>query len=226
MKTNGFLLVLVFITLISCHNQSDIRILWEYRRPCPVDSIQYEDDKQQFICSCLRRIQTQTWRQIDFPTIPIQDRFFIIVDTILYSQDQNFLFVFYGIGDKGAIASTDIQMYDRPYCYECEAAIGYRDSTNNTYVFYEDRLTHNWENFRDGMDGVEYYYLTDYKNENVIPSWSKYGQIGYNVNDSLFFEKSLLFKRFNDTLYYFQIKHIIKREYANMPDSIILKKCF
>jgi len=42
----------------------------------------------------------------------------------------------------------------------------------------------------------------------------------------MFFENSPLFKKFNDTLYYFQIEHVIDLKYKNKPDSIILKKEF
>lgn len=227
MRTNTLLIILFCLFLVSCRNRIELRPYWDaYSRPCPVDSVQYEDDKHKFVCSYLKRIESQIWLKEDYPNIPIADRFFVIVDTILYSEDKKFMFVFYGRGDNAAIANKNVPLYERPHFFHCETAIGYKDSIKESLVFYDNRLIYNWDNFRDGMDALEYYFLKDFKNEGVIPSCGKYGVINYNVNDSLFFDKSLLFKKFNDSLYYFQIEYIIEREYANLTDSIILKKSF
>lgn len=76
------------------------------------------------------------------------------------------------------------------------------------------------------MNAVENYHLKHYKDEWVISSWKKYGYVGYNVDDSLFFDQTKLFQMFNDSLYYFQIRFLKSRSYKNMPDSIILRKSF
>ena len=222
---NKILFIFSFLLLVSC-SQTNYHPYWAYNGPCPANRIQYEEDKQQFIQSYLRKVQSKQWLKQDYPNISLEDRFFVNVDTILYSKDLRFLFVFYGRGDKGAIGNMNTPLSDRPACYKCESAIGYRNSKDKSLTFYENMLTINWDNYRDGMDGVESYYLTEFKDDRLIPTWEKYGKIGYNVNDSAFFERTRLFQMFNDSLYYFQIEHIIDRSFKNMPDSIILRKHF
>lgn len=190
-----------------------------------MDSIQYNTDVHVFIDHYYEDISSNEWLIKEYPSVSIKDRFFVLVDTILYSEDGCFLFVFYGRGDKWAI-NDNRKIFDRPTHYECESAIGYRDTLNSCIYFYRNGLTINSDNYRRGMDGIVYYYQNNLKNKNVISPSAKYGKIGYNVNDSLFFEKSLLFKKFNDTLYYFQIDNIIDRKNINKADSIILIKSF
>ncbi len=135
------------------------------------------------------------------------------------------MFIFYGRGDKCAIADNT-EYWERPRRYSCESVTGYRDTIRDTLRFFDNKLTVSGDDYRLVMNDVEYYYLNSYKNDRVIPLTDDYGTIGYNVNDSLFFEKSLLFKKYNDTLYYFQIDYVVERKHLNKPDSIILKKEF
>lgn len=219
-----YLLLLVFCITLSC-NCKHVEIVWEDNGHAPVDSVLYNEDKNKFIQSYFEKIRPKEWLMEDYPGTSIDDRFFVLIDTILYSDNRYFLFIFYGIGDKCAIADNK-DFWDRPSHYSCKSVIGYRDTIRNTIRFYENGLIISGDNYRVVMNDVEYYYLNDYKGKRVIPLTDSYGTIGYNVNDSMFFENSPLFKKFNDTLYYFQIEHVIDLKYKNKPDSIILKKEF
>lgn len=214
------------ILLLGSCNQVDYRPCWTYNGPCPADSEQYEEDKQQFVQSYLTKSHYIKIATINCPNTAIENRFLVIVDTILYSKDLRFLFIFYACGDRGSFDHVNAPLSKNPTRYECSAAIGYRDTIQNSLTFYDTRLTINWDNYRDGMDGLESYYLKDFKDERVIPTWAKYGKVGYNVNDSAFFEQSRLFRMFKDSLYYFQIEHVKDRSFKNMPDSAILMSHF
>ena len=218
-----YLLLLVFCTSLSC--QRTIEIVWIDNGHTPIDRTLYNEDKNQFIHSYFAQIRSKEWLMEDYPEFSIDDRFFVLVDTILYSNNRNYMFIFYGRGDKCAI-SDNTDYWERPSHYCCESVIGYRDTIRETLRFFENMLTVSGDDFRVVMNDVEYYYLNSYKNDRVIPLTDRYGTIGYNVNDSLFFEKSPLFKKYNDTLYYFQINHVVERKHLNKPDSIILKKEF
>lgn len=218
-----FNLIFMGIMFLLVEFEEEERPLWNNCNYTEVDREQYNTDVNVFVNQYLDNINKQEWLKEDYPDAPINDRFFVDVDTILYNRDGGFLFVFYGRGDRCAIADT-CHLFERPAHYHCESAIGYRDTIQNSIVFYMNDWTVNLDDYRDGMDKVECYYLNNYKNEGVIPSRIEYGDIGYNVNDPLFFDNSLLFKKYNDTLYFFQIDHFKTIVYR--PDSIIIKKHF
>lgn len=218
-----FLLLSVFCTTVSC--QRTLEIVWTDNGHAPVDRALYNDDKNYFIHSYLSLVRSQEWLKEEYPGTSLDDRIFVLIDTILYSDDRNFLFIFYGHGDIGAIADKRPQ-FERLSHYSCESAIGYRDTIRNILRFYSNVINVVADDYRLAMNNVEYYYLNSYKKDRVVPLTDRYGTIGYNVNDSLFFENSLLFKKFNDTLYYFQINYVVERKHLNKPDSIILKEEF
>lgn len=226
MKESFFLIIFMVIIFASCSFEDDTQIpVWKNNTCEEIDSALYNADKSFFVQRYLEYLKTQKWVVDEYPKIQIDDRFFIIVDTILYSKNQKYLFVFYGVGDKGSMSDNRPES-SRTLHYACESAIGYRDSVWDSITFYENRLTINSDSFRPAMNAVENYYLKHYKEEWVISSWEKYGYVGYNVDDSLFFDNSLLFQKYDDSLFYFQISIFRSREYKNMPDSVILRKSF
>lgn len=218
------LFLLSVIVFISCEDDL-LTPVWRENPSAKVDSALYIADKSVFIQKYLDYIQKKEYLQKEYPGFPLSERFFVLVDTILYSKDHNFLFVFYGVGDKASISDNTPQE-QRPKHYVCEAAIGCRDSSRCDLTFYEDRLTVNCDDYRAAMNDVEYYYLNHYYKNWVVASWEKYGYVGYNVDDSLFFDRSKLFQKYSDSLFYFQIDMFRSRAYKNMPDSVVLRKCF
>lgn len=219
-------LIIFLLFLTSCSHEDDgLTPIWRDNESAKVDTALYKADKAVFVHDYLEYLESKEWLVEQYPGVPLSDRFFVMVDTILYSKDRQFLFVFYGVGDKGSISDSRPE-FERTLHFACESAIGYRDSCQNSITFYENRLTVNSDNYRYAMNAVENYHLKHYKDEGVIASWSKYGNVGYNVDDSLFFDQAKLFQKFNDSLYYFQIDILKSRAYKNMPDSIILRKSF
>lgn len=209
---------------ISCGDVSCIPV-WKPNASAKVDSALYDADKAFFIHNYLEYIESKEFLKDEYPDVPLSGRFFVLVDTILYSKDYNFLLVFYGVGDKASISDNTPQE-QRPKHYACEVVIGYRDSSGSGITFYEDRLTVHCDDYRAAMNDVEYYYLNHYYKNWVVASWEKYGYVGYNVDDSLFFDRSKLFQKYSDSLFYFQIDMFRSRAYKNMPDSVILRKSF
>ena len=222
----NYIVILIFFALLlaSCENDSNPPI-WKDNGYEQVDTAIYNKDRSTFIHDYLQYIESKKyWRDI-YSNIPLSERFFVVVDTILYSKDRNFLFVFYALGNIGAIRDNTAEV-QRPLHYSCESVIGQRDSCGNGITFYENKLNVNCDCYREAMNAVENYYIKHYKNEWLISSGEKFGCIGFNITDSLFFERAPLFQKYSDSLYYFQILMFHSRAYKNMPDSIILRDHF
>ncbi len=214
------------ISLTSCSREDDSHTpVWRDNGIEKVDTALYNADKAIFVHDYLKYIQSKEWLQEEYPDVPLSERFFVMVDTIIYSKDRKFLYVFFGVGDKGSLKDKTPDVY-RLLHYRCESVIGYRDSSQNGITFYENKLTVNSDNYRRAMNAVENFYLKHYKKEWTISSWEEYGCVGYNIDDSLFFDRSTLFQKITDSLYYFQVLNLKSRAYKNMPDSIILRKSF
>lgn len=227
MRINFVLILITLFFLASCKREDDSQTpIWHDNGCGMIDSALYNTDKTSFVRQYLGMIQSKKWLIEEYPNVRLSDRFFVLVDTILYSKDRTFMIVFYGVGDKGSIKDGTPELY-RLLHYSCTSAIGYRDSIRSSVTFFENnRLTVNSDNYRSAMNAVENYHLKHYKKEQTVATREKYGYIGYNVDDSLFFEESPLFQKYSDSLYYFQIDILKDRSYKNMPDSIILRKYF
>ena len=144
-KSILFLLITMFL-VTSCSSEGDEHDpIWKDNGCGPIDSVLYNADKTAFVKQYLEMIQSKKWLIEEYPNVSLSDRFFVLVDTILYSKDRTFMIVFYGVGDKGSIIDRTPEIY-RLLHYSCESAIGYRDTIQNNVTFFEKQVENKYFN--------------------------------------------------------------------------------
>lgn len=160
----------------------------------------YDSNVDWFYDYYIERSDTVTDKYIPSP-FPAQNEVSASVERIEYNKDSCLCFAIIVI----EIHLTPLEGYTGYYSknlFHGHAVIGLRNSINQKFRLYpEQKYCYSTTSLKSAVVNVDRYYSKYLKGD-----WSnKYpDKFRQNVIDSDFFEKSIFFKKFDDTTYYFQ----------------------
>lgn len=140
----------------------------------------------------------------------------VVVDTIVYNTDGLKCFILLVIKEK-AVKKDKILGVKKGREYNALAMVGFRNHVSDSMkVFpFSPFLTFGMPSYQEALEPMKDYYGVHLRGN----SWRRYGNVEFrqNVGAPDFFEKTPLFKHFNDTLYYCQVDQTFK-------DSVVILK--
>jgi len=211
--------------VVSKHNASKTQLL-------PVSQEQYIRDKQQIEKYVLNNIEYYRLHPYDYDTIPIDcANFFepystfynflvkdyvkapipayqylkITVDTIVYDSCGLKCFIICGIEEK-VINSESLMTRQPGRNFDAKSFIGVRTDLNDSLTIYPfvKYSIFGYDDFKEAVSDLEYLYFNKLKGETLSASHYRSKGFEQNVNDCDFFEKSIIFKKFNDSTYNYE----------------------
>lgn len=169
-----------------------------------------KDDPANFYLPFATRTLT-TIDNVNSP-IPTKEQVFVSVDSIIYNKDASLCIAFLCIENK----FEDIQGLEKiSHIFIAEAMVGYRkhpQDTMRTYPLTFFRLRSVEQKGSIVQDLIEL-YTTRIKGNGLSGSIYEDIRFNHNVGEKGFFTESPLFKKYDDTTYYFQMYKALGKDY-------------
>lgn len=136
--------------------------------------------------------------------LPTRSQINVSVDTIIYNKTGNLFVAFVCIEKK---YSKVRGLCDERHSYDGRAMIGYRDTINGSIKVYPltNFLVVGMDIKKLAMYLIRRDYETNFKKSYLYSDLYDESSYKGNVGDKDFFEKSILFKKYDSTHYYFQL---------------------
>ncbi len=152
--------------------------------------------------------------------IPTNKRLEVIVDTILYSRDAKFSFIFYAVRDKAPDAVTLIG--DNATGYTAMAMIGYKEKEHALPKFYpiSEEAVFSYD-YEEAIHLLEYQFVTQLSSRWIGGDAYPLKPFGVNVNEHDFFEKAAYFEKYNDSTYKFQMQRGVNVDEKMRGDTVL-----
>lgn len=156
--------------------------------------------------------------------IPTSQQIKVFTDTILYNKSKNICFALMIVKRQFSYIKG---LQRESVRFDGMALIGYRDNINNPFKIYPQEtscITGEWS-YKSCQETIRFLYFERFKYGGAPFSEVISGQqFPDNVGDSLFFDRSPYFKKYDKTRYYFQMKkrHNGVFEFTFTGDSIMI----
>ena len=137
--------------------------------------------------------------------IPAYQYLKITVDTIVYDSCGLKCFIICGIEEK-VINSESLVTRQPGRNFDAKSFIGVRTDLNDSLTIYPfvKYSIFGYDDFKEAVSDLEYLYFNKLKGETLSASHYRSKGFEQNVNDCDFFEKSIIFKKFNDSTYNYE----------------------
>lgn len=138
--------------------------------------------------------------------MPMSTQLNVAVDTILYSKNQKFCFALL-ITEQNYSTIEGLQDEELECPFSGYSFIGYRKDKSSPYKIYPVTMYHvSAESYEGAQSELRNFYFAGLK-FNTAGYFTVFGgtDFKYNIGDSLFFEKSPFFQKYDSTRYNFQM---------------------
>ena len=146
--------------------------------------------------------------------IPASQYLSVFVDTIVYNQHGTKCFIFCAVETK-VIKSKRYRMRRKNRNIDAKAYVGVRDTISDSlmiYPFKKYQVLFNGD--RKACKYVEFYYFHWLKGDYLSGShYEGFGAFKQNVDDPDFFEKSIIFQRYDDSTFNYQYHYMDLMKY-------------